>query len=230
MQAPHTASVRNVSVIEIPLKDYVFIVMTDNQPAFCEVDHTSPGPIGFRHGASPRARLRDEIEKWNPARTHQGEPATAGSKRVPEVRNGAPPCLRPWDLPLRPACDRGICRCEQQTGLNDSQIATIIRLRELRPRSLRRASGPAPKTRSRGSPSLRNVHASAGFSRLETSRGSIGRRLRALTLRIADCSRRLSWARRNVQGRRTSAPNSVRVVGDCSAAFAILPSAAFVPL
>ena len=44
MQAPHTASVRNVSVIEIPLKDCVLIVMTDNQPAFCEVDHTSPGP------------------------------------------------------------------------------------------------------------------------------------------------------------------------------------------
>ncbi|MGA8291137.1 MAG: hypothetical protein WB820_01270 [Rhodoplanes sp.] len=68
MQAPHTASVRNVSVIEIPLKDCVFIVMTDNQPAFCEVDHTSPGAYQL----SPRRLTSRSTGKLIATRSRNG--------------------------------------------------------------------------------------------------------------------------------------------------------------
>jgi hypothetical protein len=76
---------------------------------------------------------------------------------------GAEPSTAPCSQPRRSA--------GYGTELKENEITARLAPREVHA-SFRRASGPAPKTRPRGSPSLRSAYAAATLSRLMTPGGS----------------------------------------------------------
>jgi len=95
--------------------------MTDNQPAFCEVDHTSPGAYRL----SPRRLTSRSTGKliatrsrnWiRLARIKASQPPPA-QKESRKGETGLRPARDRGIGRAGPARDRGICRRERRTGL-----------------------------------------------------------------------------------------------------------------